>query len=100
METPDAVYAVNFLPLAPAECPSRHFPVRNASSKIESILSGPASPAKSASYKLGDRVFHRKFGEGTVIAVEVEGDDELVQVAFPEQGIKKLSASVAPLEKR
>lgn len=60
----------------------------------------PASPAKSASYKLGDRVFHRKFGEGTVIAVEVEGDDELVQVAFPEQGIKKLSASVAPLEKR
>ncbi len=60
----------------------------------------PISPAKPASFKLGDRVYHRKFGEGTVISVEVEGDDELVQVAFPEQGIKKLSASVALLEKR
>jgi DNA helicase-2/ATP-dependent DNA helicase PcrA len=60
----------------------------------------PISPAKLASFKLGDRVYHRKFGEGTVISVEVEGDDELVQVAFPEQGIKKLSASVALLEKR
>jgi DNA helicase-2/ATP-dependent DNA helicase PcrA len=60
-----------------------------------------ASGAKSSSsYKVGDRVYHRKFGEGTVIAVETENDDELVQVAFPNQGIKKLSASVAPLEKR
>ena len=50
--------------------------------------------------KAGDQVYHRKFGEGTVISVEVEADDELVQVAFPDQGIKKLSASVAPLEKR
>ncbi len=56
--------------------------------------------AKTASFKAGDQVYHRKFGEGTVISVEVEGDDELVQVAFPDQGIKKLSASVAPLEKR
>jgi len=56
--------------------------------------------AKTTSFKAGDQVYHRKFGEGTVISVEVEGDDELVQVAFPDQGIKKLSASVAPLEKR
>ena len=59
-----------------------------------------SQPRKGTSYNLGDQVYHRKFGEGTVIGVEVEGDDELVQVAFPDQGIKKLSASVAPLEKR
>lgn len=73
---------------------------QEVSSRWNRSPASPAGPAKSASYKLGDRVYHRKFGEGTVIAVEVEGDDELVQVAFPEQGIKKLSASVAPLEKR
>ncbi len=39
-------------------------------------------------------------GEGTIIAVESERDDEYVQVAFPNQGIKKLSTSIAPLEKR
>ncbi len=53
-----------------------------------------------ARYKVGDQVYHRKFGEGTVIAVELESNDELIQVAFPNQGIKKLSASIAPLEKR
>jgi DNA helicase-2/ATP-dependent DNA helicase PcrA len=45
-------------------------------------------------------VYHRKFGDGTVIAVETGTDDQYVQVAFPDQGIKKLSASIAPLEKR
>ncbi|MBN1993757.1 MAG: UvrD-helicase domain-containing protein [Anaerolineae bacterium] len=58
-----------------------------------------ASP-KAASYKAGDQVYHQKFGEGTVIGVEMEGSEEYVQVAFPQQGIKKLAASFAPLEKR
>ncbi|MEW5959874.1 MAG: UvrD-helicase domain-containing protein [Chloroflexota bacterium] len=67
-----------------------------------SQAAGSAGPGSrpGSSYKVGDRVYHRKFGEGTVIAVETESDDLLVQVAFPNQGIKKLSASVAPLEKR
>jgi DNA helicase-2/ATP-dependent DNA helicase PcrA len=58
------------------------------------------SAPKVTSHKVGDLVYHRKFGEGTVISVEVEGDEEFVQVAFPNQGIKKLAASIAPLEKR
>lgn len=79
---------------------SRRSGAQEMSSRWSRSPDSPAIPTKTASYTLGDRVYHRKFGEGTVIAVEVEGDDELVQVAFPEQGIKKLSASVAPLEKR
>jgi len=55
---------------------------------------------KAAGYKVGDRVHHGKFGDGTVIGVELEGGEEFVQVAFPSQGIKKLSTSFAPLEKR
>jgi DNA helicase-2/ATP-dependent DNA helicase PcrA len=57
-------------------------------------------PQPSAGYKPGDRVHHSKFGDGTVISVEAEGGETYVQVAFPSQGIKKLSASFAPLEKR
>jgi DNA helicase II / ATP-dependent DNA helicase PcrA len=59
-----------------------------------------STPARTPGYKTGDRVYHSKFGDGTVIKVEVEGSEEFVQVAFPSQGIKKLSTSFAPLEKR
>ena len=59
----------------------------------------PSSP-KAATFKTGDQVVHSKFGEGTVIAVELASDDEYVQIAFPNQGIKKLAASIAKLEKR
>jgi len=51
-------------------------------------------------FKTGDRVGHNAFGEGTVIQTQVEGDDELVTVAFPGKGIKRLLASLAGLEKR
>lgn len=62
----------------------------------------PVSPSSkpTLNYKTGDRVYHRKFGEGTVISVEREGGDDFVEVAFPNQGIKKLAASIAQLEKR
>ncbi len=46
-------------------------------------------------YKTGEKVMHNSFGEGVI--VEVRGD--VVTVAFPGKGIKKLAASVAPLKK-
>ncbi len=59
------------------------------------------TPAKAAPrFATGDKVFHQKFGEGTVIGVEHASDDIYVQVAFRGQGIKKLAASFAKLEKR
>jgi DNA helicase-2/ATP-dependent DNA helicase PcrA len=61
---------------------------------------GPAPASRStARFKTGDRVAHSKFGQGTVIGVELSGGDEYVQVAFPGQGIKKLATSIAKLEK-
>ena len=47
----------------------------------------------------GDKVNHRIFGPGTVIAVFPQGDDAEVQVAFQGQGVKRLLASLAQLEK-
>ena len=43
------------------------------------------------------QVFHNKFGEGTVLALEGGGDDARAQVNFPRHGIKWLALSVAKL---
>src|SRR3990167_7559736 len=45
----------------------------------------------------GMKVFHTKFGEGTVISIEGQGDDARAQVNFPRHGIKWLALSVARL---
>ena len=47
------------------------------------------------SYSVGCKVRHPKFGVGTVIAVKNGGNT--LNVAFENQGIKELSASIAPL---
>ncbi len=62
--------------------------------------STPTGPNAAYSYKAGDQVYHHKFGQGTVISVAREGSDDIIQVAFPNQGVKKLAASIAKLEKR
>ena len=58
-----------------------------------------AATATNGAFKTGDRVGHTKFGEGTVIGTEMDGRDEMVTVAFPGKGIKKLMADIAGLEK-
>ncbi|MDG0803148.1 DNA helicase II [Pectobacterium polaris] len=49
-------------------------------------------------YKLGQRVRHAKFGEGTIVNLEGSGDHSRLQVAFQGQGIKWLVAAYARLE--
>ncbi len=57
---------------------------------------GKAPAAKAKSYSVGTKVRHPKFGNGTVIAVRNGGST--INVAFDGQGIKELSAALAPLE--
>jgi len=45
----------------------------------------------------GKQVFHTKFGEGKVLAVEGTGADARAQVNFPRHGVKWLALSVAKL---
>ena len=47
--------------------------------------------------KAGIAVFHAKFGEGKVLAVEGAGADARAQVNFPRHGVKWLALSVAKL---
>ncbi|MFB0536222.1 MAG: ATP-dependent helicase [Anaerolineae bacterium] len=56
-------------------------------------------PVLEAQFKTGDRVRHPSFGQGMVIESVVVGDDEEVTVAFEDQGLKRLLASFARLEK-
>lgn len=58
-------------------------------------LGGPPGPV----YRLGDRVYHKMFGEGIVVDVRTSGEDQELTVAFEEVGEKRLLASLAPLQK-
>jgi DNA helicase-2/ATP-dependent DNA helicase PcrA len=49
-------------------------------------------------YRDGDRVRHARFGVGTVVSSKLTRDDEEVTVAFPDNGVKRLLASLANLE--
>lgn len=49
-------------------------------------------------YEAGKRVYHKKFGEGTINYVEQEGDDLKVDITFDKVGHKRLMAKFAGLE--
>ena len=60
-----------------------------------SVPSQKAAPAHGLHANM--KVFHTKFGEGTVMSIEGLGDDARAQVNFPRHGIKWLALSVAKL---
>jgi DNA helicase II / ATP-dependent DNA helicase PcrA len=53
--------------------------------------------ASGMAIKTGMKVFHNKFGEGKVLAIEGAGDDARAQVQFGRHGVKWLALSVAKL---
>ena len=58
----------------------------------------PIKPQQNGNkaYAVGQRVMHKKFGVGMIIAIKNGGT--VLNVAFDGQGIKELSAYLAPLE--
>ena len=58
----------------------------------------PRRSTGNATYRPGQKVRHQHFGSGIVLNSLVTNDDEQVTVAFEEEGIKKLMASIANLE--
>jgi DNA helicase-2/ATP-dependent DNA helicase PcrA len=61
------------------------------------VVSKAASDGAYAWLRSGVQVFHNKFGEGTVLALEGTGDDARAQISFPRHGTKWLALSVAKL---
>lgn len=50
-------------------------------------------------YNVGERVNHKKFGDGMILSASKMGNDILLEIAFDNVGTKKLMAKVAPLKK-
>ncbi len=59
----------------------------------------PASTEKIQAFKAGDRVVHKTFGGGLVVASTPVGGDVLLTIAFDAIGTKKLMQKFAKLEK-
>ncbi|WP_432765544.1 DNA helicase PcrA [Levilactobacillus brevis] len=55
--------------------------------------------AGKVSWTIGDKVSHKKWGVGTVVKVNGTGEDAELDIAFPEQGIKRLLAAFAPIKR-
>ena len=64
-------------------------------SGFSGFSSQPQKPAQQGKYRVGMKVRHAKFGNGTIVALRNGGT--VINVAFEGQGIKELSASLAPL---
>lgn len=53
----------------------------------------------TSEFRVGDRIRHKKFGVGTVVAVAPKKDGDELTVSFENKGIKQLNAALAPIRK-
>lgn len=76
------------------------FGFRTAESFLSSLNKKETTsiPADLSKYEEGVRVYHKKFGEGTISKAEQEGDDLKVDIEFDKVGHKRLMAKFANLE--
>ncbi len=83
--------AISFQSSRPASRPAPRKPVSRPA---------PASGGAAASWQVGDKAQHKKWGTGTVVSVKGSGDGVELDIAFPSPtGIKRLLAKFAPIEK-
>ncbi|WP_371362279.1 ATP-dependent DNA helicase PcrA [Sporomusa rhizae] len=54
---------------------------------------------QNANWKAGEKVYHAKWGTGTIVAVTGTGNNMQLSIAFPNEGIKKLLAQMAPISR-
>lgn len=75
------------------------FMFRTAESFLNTLgKKSTANTVDLSKYEAGVRVFHKKFGEGTISVVEPEGEDLKVDINFDKVGHKRLMAKFANLE--
>ena len=77
---------------------SNGFMFRTAESFLNNLAKKSTNTADLTKYQSGVRVFHKKFGEGTINQVEPEGEDLKVDISFDKVGHKRLMAKFANLE--
>lgn len=67
----------------------------------KSAVSRPEAKTEKpvADWSIGDIAQHKKWGNGTVLDVSGSGSNMELKIAFPEVGLKRLLAQMAPIEK-
>ena len=73
------------------------FKFRTAENFLDN-LNKKGNNVQISNYKAGQRVYHKKFGEGIINYVEQEADDLKVDINFDKAGHKRLMAKFANLE--
>ena len=71
---------------------------RDAGKRVAPVTNN-GTGADKLSWKAGDKVTHKKWGQGTVVKISGTGNDMELDIAFPNQGVKRLLASFAPIKK-
>ena len=75
------------------------FKFRTAESFLSSLITKKSNANVDLSkFKVGQRVMHKKFGEGTIKVIEPEGEDLKLDISFDKVGNKRLMAKYAGLE--
>lgn len=72
------------------------FAFRSAESFLNSLAQ--KKEVDISKYEPGQRVYHKKFGEGIINKIEEEGEDYKVDISFDKVGNKRLMAKFAGLE--
>ncbi len=85
------------------ETVSRTEPRHSASgwsfASMAAFMPADSSAAAGTSFRVGDKVMHKKWGAGTVVSVKPSEDGQEVNVAFAGAGIRSLLTKYAKLEK-
>ena len=75
-----------------------HVRTVNLQTTVPDNKKAPISPAADGAIRLGGRVRHNKFGDGTVVTIEGQGEYARVQVNFEDSGNKWLVLAYANLK--
>ena len=82
--------------------PQRHTGAQPFSKATGGLPFGKTSDSGNSAtdWEIGDIAHHKKWGDGTVLEVTGSGKTQELKIKFPEVGLKKVLASVAPIEKK
>ena len=83
----------------PSSKPEPSFAFKSAESFLAKLNNkAQGNDTDLSKYKEGQRIYHKRFGEGNISEIEPEGDDLKLDIQFDKVGHKRLMAKFANLE--
>ncbi len=73
-------------------------PVARFAASFESDDQTSSSFGRNSEWRIGQTVYHKKFGEGVIVSLEGQGASIRANINFGRQGMKLLDLSIAKLE--